>query len=126
MRTDSQPQPDASPVNDAVEVEVRRLLPPSAPRRLNDVYITRRTHPHAQLKRYAIVQRFVDEMTCFHRVERLLANGHKEVNVHGLGDAINRAITVATRVRERAMGNVDVETTTSTVKCTDALVRSLA
>lgn len=41
-----------SAVDDPVEIEVRRRMPPQAPRRPNDVYITLRTHAHAQLKRY--------------------------------------------------------------------------
>lgn len=53
------------------------------------------------------------------RIEKLLAHGHEEVFVHGLGSAVNRAIAVAMRVRARGLGSIDIETTTSSASLSE-------
>lgn len=87
-----------------VELVIRKRLPRSLPRDLNDVYITKRTPFKVQLD----------------RCQTLLDSG-EVVFVHGLGAAVSRAINVALAVKKNNFGSVDFDVRTSTVNLVDDL-----
>ncbi|CAG5123237.1 unnamed protein product [Candidula unifasciata] len=90
---------------DDEEYTLHKRMPPRLPQRLNDVYITEKTHFKAQ------------ESKC----QKLLDSGN-EVIIHGLGKAVNRAINLALQLKERGNGTVQICCQTSTVDLVDELI----
>lgn len=85
---------------------VRKKRPPvRLSQKPNDIYINRKTEFAAQLA----------------RSHRLLDQGCSELNIHGLGVAIHRAINLALQLQETSSHDLEVATTTSTVELVDDL-----
>ncbi|XP_041351252.1 ribonuclease P protein subunit p20-like [Gigantopelta aegis] len=103
-KTNKKDSDEGKDMLDREEYTLRKRLPPRLPKRKNDVYISRRVHFQAQLK----------------RCQKLLDSGN-EVYIHGLGAAINRAINVALQLKENGRGTVEVSAYTSTVDLADDL-----
>lgn len=72
------------PKFDPSEYELRKRLPPQMSRAPDHVYVNLRTNFKHQLN----------------RAKEILLKGGKEVHVHGIGAAINRAINIALQVSE--------------------------
>uniref|UniRef100_A0AAV2KSK3 Ribonuclease P protein subunit p20 n=1 Tax=Knipowitschia caucasica TaxID=637954 RepID=A0AAV2KSK3_KNICA len=91
---------------DPVEYTLRKRLPRKLPKRRNDVYVNMKTDFRAQLA----------------RCQKLLeGGGHREICVHGLGLAINRAINIALQLQASSQGALQLATNTSTVELVDDL-----
>lgn len=88
---------------DPAEFEVRKRLPSKLPQRKIDVYITRKTNFNSQMA----------------RCSKLFDEGEKEIYIHGLGAAVNRAITLALELIEKSGGTLCQSVETSTVKLID-------
>ncbi|XP_062840722.1 ribonuclease P protein subunit p20 [Anolis carolinensis] len=88
------------------ECALRRRLPRRLPRRRSDIYVNMKTDFKAQLS----------------RCQKLLApgSGVREICVHGLGLAINRAINIALQLEATGAGALRLDAQTSTVELTDA------
>jgi DNA-binding protein len=56
------------------------------------------------------------------KCQQLLDGGQKEVFLHGIGDAIPRALNLAAKLKEQYKGSLDYSVTTSTVKLIDDLI----
>lgn len=108
--------PQAAPVHtdstspavemDPVEYTLRKRLPRKLPKRRNDVYVNMKTDFRAQLA----------------RCQKLLEGGaHREICVHGLGLAINRAINIALQLQASSQGVLQLAANTSTVELVDDL-----
>ncbi|KAI9538157.1 ribonucleases P/MRP protein subunit pop7 [Dissostichus eleginoides] len=108
--------PQAAPVHtdstspavdmDPVEYTLRKRLPRKLPKRRNDVYVNMKTDFRAQLA----------------RCQKLLeGGGHREICVHGLGLAINRAINIALQLQASSQGVLQLAANTSTVELVDDL-----
>ncbi|XP_067412499.1 ribonuclease P protein subunit p20 [Emydura macquarii macquarii] len=97
----------AEPAAPAVELALRRRLPPRLPRRRGDVYVNMQTDFKAQLS----------------RCQKLLGpgGGCTEICIHGLGLAINRAINIALQLQAGGAGTLRLEANTSTVQLADGL-----
>lgn len=91
---------------DPVEYTLRKRLPRKLPKRRNDVYVNMKTDFRAQLVR---CQKLLD------------GGGHKEICVHGLGLAINRAINIALQLQASSQGALQLAANTSTVELVDDL-----
>ncbi|KAG8428968.1 hypothetical protein GDO86_018685 [Hymenochirus boettgeri] len=79
---------------------------PRPPRGPNDIYVNTKTDFRAQLG----------------RCRQLLGAGvHKELNIHGLGLAIGRAINLALQLQVSHPGTLQISTSTSTVELVDDL-----
>ncbi|WAR18227.1 POP7-like protein [Mya arenaria] len=87
---------------DNEECVLRKRLPRKLPKRDCDVYVTRKTDFKQQLK----------------RCQNILDNGNL-VCIHGLGQAINRAINLALQLQASGMGGIEINTHTSTVELVD-------
>lgn len=87
---------------DNEECALRKRLPRKLPKRDCDVYVSRKTDFKQQLK----------------RCQKILDNGN-QVCIHGLGQAINRAINLALQLQASGLGTVELETHTSTVELVD-------
>uniref|UniRef100_A0A914WAV0 Ribonuclease P protein subunit p20 n=1 Tax=Plectus sambesii TaxID=2011161 RepID=A0A914WAV0_9BILA len=98
--------PAAADSFDSEEFELRKHLPPRFATRKNDVYITKRTNFGAQMA----------------RCEKLLEGQFNEIYVHGLGNAVNRAINLSLQLKRRALGSIDLDVNTSTMEMTDDLI----
>ncbi|XP_044038750.1 ribonuclease P protein subunit p20 [Siniperca chuatsi] len=91
---------------DPVEYTLRKRLPRKLPKRRNDVYVNMKTDFRAQLA----------------RCQKLLEGGsHREICVHGLGLAINRAINIALQLQASSQGVLQLAANTSTVELVDDL-----
>ncbi|MBN3318062.1 POP7 protein, partial [Atractosteus spatula] len=91
---------------DPVEFTLRKRLPRKLPRRRNDVYVNMKTDFRAQLA----------------RCQKLLeGGGQREICVHGLGLAINRAINIALQLQAASQGALQIAANTSTVELVDDL-----
>ncbi|KAJ3584873.1 hypothetical protein NHX12_013596 [Muraenolepis orangiensis] len=93
---------------DPVEYTLRKRLPRKLPKRRNDVYVNMKTDFRAQLA----------------RCQKLLegsGGGHREICVHGLGLAINRAINIALQLQAGSQGALQLAANTSTVELVDDL-----
>lgn len=90
---------------DQEELTLRKRLPRKLPKRKNDVYVNRRTDIRAQLA----------------RCHKLFESGYTEIYIHGLGAAINRAMTLALQLKSKGLGTLDVAANTSTVELIDDL-----
>lgn len=85
---------------------VRRKVPPFRPSQaINDIYINRKTDFSTQLA----------------RSHKLLDQGCTELNIHGLGAAIHRAINLALQLRETCSIPMEISASTSTVQLQDEL-----
>ncbi|XP_054907194.1 ribonuclease P protein subunit p20 isoform X2 [Poeciliopsis prolifica] len=91
---------------DPVEYTLRKRLPRKLPKRRNDVYVNMKTDFRAQLAR---CQKLLD------------GGGHREICVHGLGLAINRAINIALQLQASSQGALQLAANTSTVELIDDL-----
>ncbi|XP_037116397.1 ribonuclease P protein subunit p20 [Syngnathus acus] len=103
-------QPSDSPCAvdiDPVEYTLRKRLPRKLPKRRNDVYVNMKTDFRAQLAR---CQKLLDG-----------GSGHREICVHGLGLAINRAINIALQLQASSQGALQLAANTSTVELVDDL-----
>ncbi|KAF7706512.1 ribonuclease P protein subunit p20 isoform X1 [Silurus meridionalis] len=92
---------------DPVEYTLRKRLPRKLPKRRNDVYINMKTDFKAQLAR---CQKLLDG-----------GAGHREICIHGLGLAINRAINIALQLQAFSQGALQIAANTSTVELIDDL-----
>lgn len=92
---------------DPVEYTLRKRLPRKLPKRRNDVYINMKTDFKAQLAR---CQKLLDG-----------GAGHKEICIHGLGLAINRAMNIALQLQAFSQGALQLAANTSTVELIDDL-----
>lgn len=98
--------PTAPVEMDPVEYTLRKRLPRKLPKRRNDVYVNMKTDFRAQLA----------------RCQKLLeGGGHREICVHGLGLAINRAINIALQLQASSQGALQLAANTSTVELVDDL-----
>jgi len=88
---------------DPEEYAIRKRLPPSLPRRPNDIYISNKTAFKAQIER---CQQFLDK-------------GESEIYLHSLGAAIPRALNLALQIQKNNCDVVALDTATSTVELTD-------
>ena len=91
---------------DSEEYTLRKRLPKRLPTRKNDVYVNRKTEFNAQMARCV---RMLDE-EC-----------QPEIFIHGLGAAVNRALTLALRLKDHYKGSVDIAVNTSSVELIDDL-----
>ncbi|TRY85276.1 hypothetical protein DNTS_013228 [Danionella cerebrum] len=89
---------------DPVEYVLRKRLPRKLPKRRNDVYVNMKTDFKAQLA----------------RCQKLL-DAHREICIHGLGLAINRAINIALQLQATSQGALELAANTSTVELIDDL-----
>ncbi|XP_006180487.2 ribonuclease P protein subunit p20-like [Camelus ferus] len=96
---------------DPVENTLRTRLPHRRPRRPNDIYVNTKTDFKAQLAR---CQLLLDGGA---RGQ----NARTEIYIHGLGLAINRAISIALQLHAGSFGPLKVATSTSTVELADEL-----
>jgi len=87
---------------DKEEIILRKRLPRKLPKRDCDVYVTRNTDFKQQLK----------------RCQKILDHGNL-VCIHGLGQAINRAVNLALQLQAGGMGSVELATHTDTVELLD-------
>ncbi|KAL5473757.1 hypothetical protein EMCRGX_G028301, partial [Ephydatia muelleri] len=84
----------------------RRKIPPVRPSQaINDIYINRKTDFSVQLA----------------RSHKLLDQGCTELNIHGLGAAIHRAVNLALQLRETCSVPMEISASTSTVDLQDEL-----
>lgn len=98
---------EAAGETDPVEFELRKRLPPRMPRRLNDVYVTRRCDFEAQ----------------FARCRRLFDRpGITDVTIYGLGLGVNRAVNLALRLEAHMKPLVQLDVRTETLHVTDDLL----
>lgn len=93
---------------DPGEYTLRKRLPRKLPRRRNDVYVNMKTDFRAQLAR---CQKLLDASV----------GGQREICVHGLGLAINRAINIALQLQACSQGALQLAANTSTVELVDDL-----
>eukprot|EP00128_Syssomonas_multiformis_P002769 Colp12_sorted_trinity150504_noHs@5397 len=84
---------------------IKKRVPPRMPAKENDIYVCRTTQFPAQ----------------FEKAKKLLDSGYDEINIHGLGAAINRAINLGLQLKERYLDTLEVSATTSTVALVDDL-----
>ncbi|XP_065066148.1 ribonuclease P protein subunit p20-like [Rhopilema esculentum] len=81
---------------------------------------TKRAPPRpVKSKNTILVHRKSDFKTQLERCQRLLDKGEDELQIHGLGAAINRSINMALQLQLRAKGTLKLITTTSTVDLVD-------
>uniref|UniRef100_A0A671NP46 Ribonuclease P protein subunit p20 n=1 Tax=Sinocyclocheilus anshuiensis TaxID=1608454 RepID=A0A671NP46_9TELE len=100
------PTPEGSTLEmDPLEYTLRKRLPRKLPKRRNDVYVNMKTDLKAQLA----------------RCQKLL-DAHREICIHGLGLAINRAINIALQLQTSSQGGaLQLAANTSTVELIDDL-----
>lgn len=99
------PTPEGSSLEmDPMEYTLRKRLPRKLPKRRNDVYVNMKTDFKAQLAR---CQKLLDT--------------HREICIHGLGLAINRAINIALQLQTSSQGALQLAANTSTVELIDDL-----
>ncbi|XP_077990920.1 ribonuclease P protein subunit p20-like [Glandiceps talaboti] len=91
------------PQMDENEYILRKRLPRGLPKRKNDVYVNRRTHFNVHLE----------------RCQKMFDSGYKEIVIHGLGAAINRAINLALQLKLQGMGTIEISVNTSSVELID-------
>lgn len=94
---------------DPVEYTLRKRLPRKLPKRRNDVYVNMKTDFKAQLAR------------CQKLLDGGGTGGHREICIHGLGLAINRAINIALQLQASSQGALQLAANTSTVELVDDL-----
>nr|XP_015916314.1 ribonuclease P protein subunit p20 [Parasteatoda tepidariorum] len=80
----------------------QKRLPPSLPRRPNDVYVNQKTPFIAQ----------------FNKCKTLLSK-EKEIHIHGLGAAVNTAVNLALQLKTFYLNTIVLDTTTSSVELID-------
>lgn len=83
-----------------------KRLPPTFPRRRNDVYINQKSP--------FIVQ--------FNKCKSLLSNGEKEICIHGLGASVNTAVNLALQLKSFFLDTVVLDSNTSTVNLVDDFI----
>eukprot|EP00794_Sanderia_malayensis_P009085 gene9086-10054_t len=66
-----------------------------------------------------LVHRKTDFKTQLEKCQRLLDKGIEDLEIHGLGAAINQAVNIALQLQINAKGNIKLTTTTSTVNLVD-------
>eukprot|EP00050_Salpingoeca_kvevrii_P018444 m.74355 g.74355 ORF g.74355 m.74355 type:complete len:190 (+) comp8052_c2_seq1:135-704(+) len=93
----------ANPTSSTVTLQKRAA--PRGPHRPQDLYVSRSSSFAAQLE----------------RAKKLLDSDHREVCIHGLGAAINRAINLALQLEKFYAGAATVHVETSTVRLIDDL-----
>jgi ribonuclease P/MRP protein subunit RPP20 len=95
-----------------LEVRIVKKLPKRFPKRINDVYITNKTDFKAQLNRceHLLVDSNASNAT----------QGRKEIYLHAMGNAINRAINLALQLQKKTQ--CKLTTFTSTIEMEDDLL----
>ena len=88
---------------DQEDYQFQKRLPPTFPRRKNDVYINQKSPFIAQ----------------FSKCKSLLSNGEKEICIHGLGASVNTAVNLALQLKSYFLDTVVLDTNTSTVNLVD-------
>ncbi|XP_025720227.1 ribonuclease P protein subunit p20-like [Callorhinus ursinus] len=96
---------------DPGQYTLRKRLPHRLPRRPSDIYVNMKTDFKAQLAR---CQKFLDGGP---RGQ----NSCSEICIHGLGLAINRAISIALQLQVGSFGSLQVAANTSTMELVDEL-----
>lgn len=91
---------------DPEEYILKKRLPKKLPKSDKHIYVTKKTQFKAQLE------------CC----EKLLDGGLPEITIHGLGDAVNRAINLALQLQINQRGSLQISCATSTVELIDDLV----
>ena len=85
------------------DYQILKRLPPTFPRRKNDVFINQKSPFIAQ----------------FNKCKSLISNGEKEICIHGLGASVNTAVNLALQLKAYFLGTVALDTNTSTVTLVD-------
>lgn len=98
-RPHKSPKPKINPST----ANIRKRQPRRLPKRKNDIYVTRKSNFASQME----------------QCEKLFDGGEKEVYIHGLGAAINRALNIALQLESRSLGTLQVAISTSTVDLVD-------
>ncbi|KFD48003.1 hypothetical protein M513_11131 [Trichuris suis] len=93
-------------VFDYQNYELRWRKPAQPVRGRNDIFISKKTHLKAYMKR------------CL----KILNSGEDAVYLHGLGSAINRTIALALRLKREALGSLDLDVSTTSLTCTGDMV----
>uniref|UniRef100_A0A5S6QVI6 Ribonuclease P protein subunit p20 n=2 Tax=Trichuris muris TaxID=70415 RepID=A0A5S6QVI6_TRIMR len=96
----------AKPLFEGRNYELRWRMPPQTAKGRNDIYVSKKTHLKAYMK----------------RCRKALESGEDAIYLHGLGSAINRTIVLALRLKREALGSLDVDVTTTSQICTGDLV----
>ncbi|KRX94346.1 Ribonuclease P protein subunit p20, partial [Trichinella pseudospiralis] len=78
-----------------VKHEIHRRKPPRLSNRKNDIYVTEKTH--------------------------IKDTGYKAVYIHAMGEAMNRAISLALQLKRQGRGSLNVDVCTSSVNLIDDL-----
>ena len=97
------PQKSPKPRIDTAKANVNKRQPRKLPKRQNDVYVTRKSNFAAQME----------------KCEKLLDKGERELHIHGLGAAINRALNLALQLEARGLGTLQLAISTATVDLVD-------
>eukprot|EP00057_Strongylocentrotus_purpuratus_P022292 XP_011676766.1 PREDICTED: uncharacterized protein LOC584273 isoform X1 [Strongylocentrotus purpuratus] len=95
-RPHKSPKPKINPST----ANIRKRQPRRLPKRKNDIYVTRKSNFASQME----------------QCEKLFDGGEKEVCIHSLGAAINRALNIALQLESRSLGTLQVAISTSTVR----------
>eukprot|EP00040_Diaphanoeca_grandis_P040960 m.262318 g.262318 ORF g.262318 m.262318 type:complete len:288 (-) comp45153_c0_seq1:125-988(-) len=109
----NQPSGNKAPKNKQPQIskkdlDVLKRVPDRFPSSKTDLYVSRNSDFSVQLG----------------RAEKLFLSGQKNVCIHGLGAAINRAINLSLQLQMRLAFPVTVSATTSTVPLVDDLIPS--
>ncbi|XP_041481420.1 ribonuclease P protein subunit p20-like [Lytechinus variegatus] len=100
---EARPHKSAKPKVNPAAVSIRKRQPRRLPKRKNDIYVTRKSNFASQME----------------KCEKLFDGGEKEVFIHGLGAAINRALNIALQLETRSLGTLQISISTSTVNLVD-------
>lgn len=90
------------------EYQIIKRLPPTFPRRKNDVFINQKSPFIAQ----------------FNKCKSLISNGEMEICIHGLGASVNTAVNLALQLKAYFLDTVVLHTNTSTVTLVDDYIPS--
>lgn len=93
---------------DPEEYQIIKRLPPTFPRRKNDVFINQKSPFIAQ----------------FNKCKSLISNGEKEICIHGLGASVNTAVNLALQLKAYFLDTVVLHPNTSTVTLVDDYIPS--
>lgn len=88
------------------DYRIQKRLPPTFPRRKNDVFVNQKSPFIAQ----------------FNKCKSLLSNGEKEICIHGLGASVNTAVNLALQIKSYFLDTVELDTNTSTVTLVDDFI----
>lgn len=90
------------------DYQIVKRLPPTFPRRKNDVFVNQKSSFIAQ----------------FNKCKSLITNGEKEMCIHGLGASVNTAVNLALQLKSYFLDTIVLDTNTSTVTLVDDYIPS--